>query len=140
MRPDQNNSYAAGLWRKAGVKVIQSTTRARHLHSKVIVSDDAALILTANLTETDLFRNTNHLSIERDRQQVEAAAASILTLEEETREGLPAADFARSETLVPGAIRQYLAVDKLNPMQAGAGAQGTAPAREPGHRGRYRLR
>ena len=55
----------------------------RHLHSKVIVSDDSALVLTANLTDTDLFRNTNHLCIERDRQQVEAAVASLLKLEEE---------------------------------------------------------
>ena len=120
LRPDQNNSYAVATWLEAGVKVVQSTTRTRYLHSKVIVSDDAALILTANLTDTDLFRNTNHLSIERNREQVEAAAASLLLLEEETPDGPIAAEFASSDTLVPLEIRRHLGVERLNPMQAGA--------------------
>ena len=101
-------------------KVVQSTTRTRYLRSKVLVSDSAALILTANLTDTDLFRNTNHLSIERNREQVEAAAASLLLLEEETPDGPIAAEFASSDTLVPLEIRRLLGVDRLNPMQAGA--------------------
>src|SRR5918912_138605 len=77
LRPSQNNAYAANLWSKAGAKVVQSTARTRHLHSKAIVADDAALVVTANLTDTDLFRNTNHLSVERERSAVEAAVASL---------------------------------------------------------------
>src|SRR5437762_13359245 len=35
LRPHQDNSYAVAIWLEAGVKVVQSTSRARHLHSKV---------------------------------------------------------------------------------------------------------
>jgi hypothetical protein len=40
--------------------------------------------MTANLTDTDLFRNVNHISVERDRSAVDAAVASVLLLEEDT--------------------------------------------------------
>jgi helicase len=120
LRPSQNNSYAANVWAKAGVRVVQSTARTRYLHSKAILSDDAALVLTANLTDTDLFRNTNHLSIERDRSAVDAAVASLLLLEEDTPEESDHVEFSRTEELVPANIHRLLGVDRLNPMQAGA--------------------
>jgi replicative superfamily II helicase len=120
LRPNQNNAYAVNLWKQAGVTVVQSTARTRYMHSKVIVSDDAALVMTANLTDTDLFRNVNHISVERERSAVDAAVASVLLLEEDTPEDSGLVEFTRTEELVPPEIHRLLGVDKLNPMQAGA--------------------
>jgi hypothetical protein len=83
LRPHRSNAHAVAVWQQAGVTVVQATARTRHLHSKIIVADGAVLVLTANLTDTDLFRNANHFVVERDRKQVEAAAASVLLLGEE---------------------------------------------------------
>ena len=78
------------------------------------------LVLTANLTDTDLFRNVNHFVVERNRQQVEAAAASVLLLGEEEPESPFTVELTATDTLVPPGIAHLLGVERLNPMQAGA--------------------
>jgi hypothetical protein len=82
LRPDPANAYAVAIWRDAGVQVVQDTPRTRFLHSKLLVTESAARLSTANLTDTDLFRNVNHVSLERDPAQVAAYAASLLELED----------------------------------------------------------
>lgn len=87
LRPDPTNSHAVAVCQRAGVRVVQATPRVRHLHSKVLITDYVAVVSTANLTDTDLFRNVNHLTVEREPGVIGAWAASLELLEEP--EGTP---------------------------------------------------
>lgn len=54
LRRDQNNSYAVTICREAGVKVVQSTSPTGYLHLKVIVSDNAALVMMLDTPRGEL--------------------------------------------------------------------------------------
>jgi hypothetical protein len=139
LRPDRVNAHTVSVWEEAGVTVVQATARTRHLHSKIVVSDDAVLVLTANLTDTDLFRNANHFVVERDRTQVEAAAASVLLLGKDEPESPLAVELTPTDTLVrPG----YRGPAWRGAPESNAGwcrAEGSARSAEPGDRGAHRL-
>jgi superfamily II DNA/RNA helicase len=119
LRPDPANSHAVAVWQAAGVNVVQVGPRVQHLHSKLLVTDSAALVGSANLTDTDLFRNVNHLTIEHEPTVVADWANSVLLLHEPAPPAI-FGDGVDTASVVPANLRRYLPAVRLNPMQAQA--------------------
>lgn len=120
LRPDPANRHAVSVWQAAGVRVVQATARVRYLHTKAVVTEKAVIVSTANITDTDLYRNANTLTVSSEREAIDDAAASMLFLEEQTAVPSMEHRYVRGDTILPIELRRYLAVDKLNPMQSEA--------------------
>ena len=122
LRPSQNNAPAVAVWRAAGVRVIQDTPAVRYLHAKLVLTDDVALLTSANLIDADLHRNVNQISIERRPEEVARWAAFIESLEAppEPETLTPTGTWEPAKGLLPPELLRHLGVDQLNPMQSAA--------------------
>ncbi|MEM2550307.1 MAG: DEAD/DEAH box helicase [Nitrososphaerota archaeon] len=59
LRPDISNHKTINQLNLSNVKVFSKKEITRHIHTKMVMNERMALILTANITEFDLYRNLN---------------------------------------------------------------------------------
>lgn len=120
LRPDITNHTTVNQLTLAGAKVFSKKSIIRYIHTKMALNESEVLTVTANITDTDLFRNLNSGTLTNQVEFLNSAIKDFeKLLEPEIEEKQYSSDTPIGEIVPPDLLPFFEGkYTHLNPMQA----------------------